>query len=97
MATNEGEPIWPSASHPRAASPPPTRSSPQMPSFSTQLENDHIRKIASHVAKELRNQNFMDQAQITQFSKMIQQGFEKLSQQMTQLAIRVSRIEDQIQ
>ena len=95
-ATDDGESSRPSVSPLRVASPPPTHSAPPMPSSIIQLEDDQIRKISSQVAEELRIQHSMDQTQIAQLLEMIQQGFEKITQEMSLLSTRVSRIEDHI-
>ena len=59
-------------------------------------EGESNRPSVSHQRPQSRQTNSLDQTNFTQLSEMIQQGFDKFSQQMSQMDKRISTLEDHI-
>ena len=59
-------------------------------------EGEPRRASVSHRRPQSRQTNSLDQTNFTQLSEMIQQGFDKLSQLMSQMDKRISTLEDHI-
>ena len=64
---------------------------------SSQPSTSHRRQATPPPTQANPMMHPLDQNQFNQLSEMIQQGFEKLSQQMSQLDTKISKIEDHIQ
>ena len=59
-------------------------------------EGESSRPSVSHRRPPPRQTNPLDQTNLNQLSEMIQQGFDKLSQQMSQIDKRILTIEEHI-